>query len=100
MNIAKVLTLKYPGRLWTLRGNDYERLEIHDDLGKPPYDELLQKNEEIILEEKANQYRLDRADAYPPIGDQLDMMYHDKMDGTNTWVDCITAVKKKYPKPT
>ena len=40
-----------------------------------------------------------RAAAYPSIGDQLDMQYHDGVDGTTTWADAIAAVKAKYAKP-
>ena len=40
-----------------------------------------------------------RRDAYPSIGDQLDMQYHDLVDSTTTWEDAIAAVKSKYPKP-
>ena len=40
-----------------------------------------------------------RRDAYPSIGDQLDMQYHDLVDSTTTWTDAIAAVKSKYPKP-
>jgi hypothetical protein len=40
-----------------------------------------------------------RADAYPSIADQLDMQYHDSVDGTTTWADAIAAVKTKYAKP-
>lgn len=40
-----------------------------------------------------------RAEAYPSIGDQLDMQYHDSVDGTTTWADAIAAVKTKYAKP-
>ena len=40
-----------------------------------------------------------RRDAYPSIGDQLDMQYHDLVDSTTTWADTIAAVKSKYPKP-
>ena len=40
-----------------------------------------------------------RRDAYPSIGDQLDMQYHDLVDSTTTWADAIAAVKSKYPKP-
>ena len=35
---------------------------------------------------------------YPPISDQLDMIYWDKVNGTNVWQDMITAIKNKYPK--
>ena len=40
-----------------------------------------------------------RAAAYPSIGDQLDMQYHDSVDSTTTWADAIAAVKTKYAKP-
>ncbi len=39
-----------------------------------------------------------RAAEYPTIQDQLDAMYHDKVDGTTTWVDGIAAVKAAHPK--
>ena len=31
-------------------------------------------------------------------GDQLDMQYHDSVDGTTTWVDHVARVKAAYPK--
>ena len=46
----------------------------------------------------ANQYKLDRAAAYASIGDQLDMQYHDAVDGTTTWKTHIAAVKAAHPK--
>ena len=33
------------------------------------------------------------------IADQLDMMWHDKKDGTTNWEDTIQAVKDAVPKP-
>ena len=36
---------------------------------------------------------------YASIGDQLDMMYKDAVNGTTTWKDHVAAVKAKYPKP-
>lgn len=41
-----------------------------------------------------------RIAAYPPITDQLDMLYKDSVNGTSTWVSAIQAVKNQYPKPT
>ncbi len=52
----------------------------------------------LEAEQKANQYKLDRADAYPSIGDQLDMIYHDQTEGSRTWLDAIESVKEAYPK--
>lgn len=40
-----------------------------------------------------------RIAAYPNIGDQLDMIYHDQLNGTNKWRDAITAAKLSTPKP-
>ena len=50
-------------------------------------------------EAAAVKYKKDRAEAYPSIGDQLDMQYWDKKNGTTTWVDAIAKVKADNPKP-
>ena len=50
-------------------------------------------------EAAAVKYKTDRANAYPSIGDQLDMQYWDKKNGTTTWVDAIAKVKTDNPKP-
>ena len=42
--------------------------------------------------------RVDKADGYPSISDQLDMIYHDQVNSTTTFKDAIKAVKDKYPK--
>ena len=39
-----------------------------------------------------------RAAEYPTLAEQLDMLYHDAVEGTAAWQDAITAVKEKYPK--
>lgn len=44
-------------------------------------------------------YAAYRREAYGSIGDQLDMQYHDSVNGTTVWQDHIAAVKAKYPKP-
>lgn len=43
-------------------------------------------------------YSAQRADAYPSIKDQLDMIYKDLANGTTTFVDAIRAVKEQFPK--
>jgi len=63
----------------------------------PPSDEEI--DAEVIrlqAEYDANQYQRDRQ--YPSIGDQLDMQYHDQIDGTTTWKDAIAKVKSDNPK--
>ena len=51
---------------------------------------------ELQAEYDANQYQRDRQ--YPSIGDQLDMQYHDQLDGTTTWKDAVAKVKADNPK--
>ena len=53
----------------------------------------------LNAEFNAVKYKTDRAEEYPSIGDQLDMIYWDKKNGTTTWDDAVEAVKDKYPKP-
>jgi len=43
-----------------------------------------------------NAYKDQRAQAYPPIADQLDTIYH---EGIDAWKATIAAVKQEYPKP-
>ena len=43
-------------------------------------------------------YAEKRLAEYPPISEQLDMIYWDKVNDTNNWQDTITAIKTKYPK--
>jgi hypothetical protein len=39
-----------------------------------------------------------REKAYPTIQEQLDMQYHDEVNGTTTWKDAIAKVKSDNPK--
>lgn len=43
-------------------------------------------------------YARARANAYASIGDQLDMQYHDSVNGSRTWLDHIESVKDAHPK--
>lgn len=39
-----------------------------------------------------------RRKAYPPLADQLDMIYWDMKNGTKKWIELIDSIKTKYPK--
>jgi len=58
--------------------------------------ELVIEVTRLEAEFTANQYQRDRQ--YPSIGDQLDMQYHDQVNGTTTWKDAIAKVKSDNPK--
>ncbi len=51
------------------------------------------------IEQAATQYITDRRKAYGSIEEQLDMIYWDKKNGTNKWVEAIDKVKSDHPKP-
>lgn len=53
---------------------------------------------EVQTEYDNNQYQRDRASEYPSIQEQLDMQYHDTVNGTTTWKDAIAKVKSDNPK--
>ena len=66
--------------------------------------QILDKQTELKADYDTKQYQRDRTKrpedgGYPSIGDQLDMQYHDKKDGTTTWEDAVQAVKDAHPKP-
>jgi hypothetical protein len=44
-------------------------------------------------------YSYTREREYKSIKEQLDMMYHDQVNGTTTWRDHINTVKTNNPKP-
>ena len=75
--------------------------DCFDDDGNPV--EITQSlvDEEVArlqAEYDSQAYARARAEAYPNIGDQLDMMYHDQTEGSRTWLDAIEAVKEAHPK--
>jgi hypothetical protein len=84
MNHAAILAT-HPA-IVTIRGD-----EAFDAQGS-----LVQYDEAVVQAYiNANAYKAKRAAEYPPITDQLDLLYHGGMDA---WKTAIQAVKDKYPK--
>jgi len=75
---------------------DGSSMIYHDDQTPPTEAEIDAEMVRLQAEYDANQYQRDRQ--YPSIGDQLDMQYHDQLDGTTTWKDAIAKVKADNPK--
>jgi len=62
-----------------------------------PSDKVIQtKLTELQADYESKQYQRDRASAYPSTADQLDMLYHQGIDG---WKAEIKKVKDQFPKP-
>ena len=77
-----------------------DEIQIEFDEGVAPLSaaEISAQVEATQAFELANAYQKKRQEAYPSIGDQLDMQWHDAQDGTTTWVDHVAAVKAAHPK--
>jgi hypothetical protein len=63
------------------------------------YNQRIQDEKEVLLDEYNNGYIRARQEAYGSIADQLDMQYWDAVNGTTTWKDHIAQVKSDNPKP-
>ena len=74
-----------------------ERIVICQDIDATESD-YEKKQAEKEAEYQANEYARNRKIAYDSVGDQLDMQYHDQLNGTTTWKDAIAKVKSDNPK--
>ena len=52
----------------------------------------------LQAEYDSQEYARNRATAYAPLGDQLDMQYWDSVNGTTTWADHVAEIKTAHPK--
>ena len=69
------------------------------DKSQPTMEQLEALGDQAEATITANQKRAARKNAYPSIGDQLDMQYWDSVNDTTTWKDAIASVKAAHPKP-
>lgn len=79
--------------------DDYDTLEWFEDesvVPKPTKEQVMAEFDRLTLEYERKEYQRKRAEAYPPVVDQLDTIFH---HGVDAWREQIQAVKNKYPKP-
>ena len=100
IEITEALISLAPGAWWTIDGEiAYENIQwLNPDYPMPTKRQVLEETARLQAEADSKEYQRLRAKEYPPLVDQLDMQYHDALNGTTTWQDAITAVKTKYPK--
>lgn len=96
IDLTKAIISLHPEAKWSLDGSDYSGLQwLSEDITKPTEEELIQEHEKLEAEAMANAYRQQRAEAYAPLAEQLDNIYH---NGIDAWKEDIKAIKDKYPK--
>jgi len=81
----------------TMNGDDLKSIQWKN--GTKPISEadILAKQKELKTAYINNKYQRDRVNEYPPIGDQLDALYHGGVF-PKEMADLIKSVKDKYPK--
>ena len=67
---------------------------------KPTDEQLNAVDSAADLSERQNAVRSTRRTAYGDWNSQLDMQYHDNVNGSSTWIDPVAIVKTDYPIPT
>jgi hypothetical protein len=99
MDIAKILTARFPGCFWTLNGNEYSGLDWQDDSKKPTEAELLALWPTVQAEEAHRLVEVARAEAYRETSDPLFFEWQ-RGDATEAeWLAAVEAVKTAHPYP-
>jgi hypothetical protein len=99
MDIALILTLKYPDTLWRLIGEEYKDLEWFDESPKPTKKQLQAKWPEVQYEMACNRIAAERKKLYTSVTDPLFFKYHRGEATEQEWLDSVQAVKDAHPYP-
>ena len=96
--ILKAILKINPNAQVNVNGDDIDTCIIEWNNGTSPIPkaDIKAKMVEVQADYDAKQYQRDRV--YPSIGEQLDMQYWDKVNGTTNWEDAIAKVKSDNPK--
>ena len=96
-DVAESIKAINPSAAFEVLGEDLDRITWLNGTEEIAKEDIEAKQAELQAEYDAKEYQRDRQKEYPPIGDQLDYIYH---NGVTKWkTDMITPVKEKYPKP-
>jgi FMN phosphatase YigB (HAD superfamily) len=95
MDIPLVLDFLVPSAIYGGFPSDeesYNKLRWQDERDKPTWEEIqgCWEQHEIKMT-----YKVKRMGEYPPMSEQLDMIYH---NGLDAWKETIRIIKEKYPK--
>jgi hypothetical protein len=95
MNILDALHSLCPGAEWSLRGDE---LIWHDKRQtQPTQSEIDAEVARLQAEYDSQEYARNRKAEYPPIGDQLDALFHAGVFPADM-AATLQAVKDKYPR--
>lgn len=100
MDIAQILTNKYPEARWTLNGDNYSGLTwLSEDIEKPTFEELQLQWEDVQHEVDTEAIRNQRLAAYREESDPIFFDYQRGEATEDEWLDAIQDIKDRYPYP-
>ena len=97
IDIASAILAINPKAEVSVFENDVKQIRWHNGTTPIAEADILDKQKELVTAYNKAKYQRDRAEAYPSIADQLDMIYHAGQGG-DAFQKAIKAVKDKYPK--
>jgi hypothetical protein len=99
MDIARILSRKFPGSEWTLDGDQYDGLTWLSDSAKPTEAQLIGLWPEVEFADKYAQVEQGRALAYRETSDPIFFEFQ-RGDATEAeWLAAVQAVKDANPYP-
>jgi len=97
-HLSDALVALRPGSSWSMNGLEYSGINWLDTENACPSEEELQAEvARLQAEYDVTYYRIQRAQDYPSIGDQLDALFHAGVFPPEIAAQ-IQAVKDRYPK--
>lgn len=99
MDIAAILSEKYPGAQWSLNGDDYEGLEWLDESPKPTEPELEALWPEVQTARALKAAQMARAHAYSQTADPLFFKYQRGEATEAEWLAAVEAIRQAHPYP-
>lgn len=101
MDIVQILTVNYPGTLWTLTGEDYSGLEWLDENTPKPTKAALEKAwPEVQYQAEVNLVNEQRRTAYQVESDPLFFQWQRGEGTEQAWKDKVAEIQARYPAPT
>ena len=93
-DIAKSILAINSKAQFSVNAEDVKQITWHNNTTPIAEADILAKQKELETAYENNKYQRDRAEAYPSIADQLDMIYHD----IDAWKAKIKKIKDDNPK--
>jgi len=97
-DILKAIKEINPKAEVSVNAEDFEQITWLNGTAVISKSDIQAKQAELKTAHDNKKYQRKRKFEYPSWQDQMDMQYHDKVNGTSTWQTAIAKVKSDNPK--